>query len=104
SLGAVRQYRLLSSQVVKSGEVFAGEKVMTPAPTAWSRKSLVTPDDAAPMSAWTPSPSSFGTVVSYALLSGSPESPYVTSMVMPLAASLTSAVARPTPASSGGPR
>ena len=75
SLGAVRQNRPLSSHVVKSGDVLAGEKVMMPSLTLLSRKSLVTPDAAAPIMAETPSLCSFGTVVSNALLSGSPESP-----------------------------
>ena len=73
--GAVRQYRFLSSQLVKSGEVFAGENSMTPAPVIWSITSLETPEAAAPMIAETPALRRFGTVVAYALLSGSPESP-----------------------------
>ena len=52
----------------------------------------------------TPSLCSFGTVVSKALLSASPESPKVASTVTPAAASLTSLTASWTPASSGGPR
>ncbi len=100
----MRQYRPLSSHVVKSGEVLAGEKVMMPSLTLLSRNSLVTPDEAAPIMAETPSLWSLGTVVSNALLSASPESPKVTSTVMPAAASLTSLTASWTPASSGGPR
>jgi hypothetical protein len=64
----------------------------------------LTPEEAAPIMAETPSLCSFGTVVSNALLSASPESPKVTSTVTPAAASLTSLRASWTPASSGGPR
>ena len=62
------------------------------------------PEDAAPITASTPAFSRRGISVSYALLSVSPESPKVASMVMPLAASLMSLIASATPASSGGPR
>ncbi len=51
----MRQYRPLSSHDVKSTDVLAGENVMMPAATASSRNSLVTPDEAAPIAAVTPS-------------------------------------------------
>ena len=62
------------------------------------------PDDAAPMMAVAPSPSRRGISVSYALLSVSPESPWMRSTVTPLAAALTSEAAYSVPAISGGPR
>ncbi|MCY1249668.1 hypothetical protein D9M72_632240 [compost metagenome] len=48
----------MSSQVVKSGDVFAGENWITPAPVIWLMTVLETPDEAAPIMALTPLPSS----------------------------------------------
>ena len=72
---------------------------MVPDPTTWSMTSFETPDAAAPMIADTFWFNSFGTVVAYALLSGSPESPSVNSTLTPRLAALMSFTARSTPAS-----
>ena len=67
---------------VKSGDVLAGEKVMMPSATLLSRKSFVTPDDAAPMHARRRLRSAdAGSWSRNALLSVSPESPKTTSSV-----------------------
>jgi len=75
-----------------------------PALTFPSRMSFETPDAAAPTIAETPALWSLVIEVSYALVSVSPSSSAVRSMVMPASASLISFTARPTPDSMGGPR
>src|SRR4029453_15905348 len=96
----------LSSQVVKSGDVFAGENWMTPAPVIWLMTVLETPDEAAPITALTPWPRR--AVVDWVAMSVlvSPESRCTTETGAPKTppASLTSLMPRLTPAISGGPR
>src|SRR5215218_7366760 len=104
--GAVRKYRPLSSYVVSSSEVLAGEICSTPAPTILSMTDSDTLDDAAPTMASTSFDSSRSTDCEAVSVEVSPESELVTSTGLPLTppASLMSLTARSTPANSGGPR
>ena len=106
SEGAVRQYSPLSSHVLKSGDVLAGDIISVPSPVIWLITVFVTPEDAAPMIAETPCPniSVVDWVAMFVVVS--PESRFmvVTSFPFTPPAALISLTARSTPAVIGGPK
>ena len=106
SEGAVRQYRPLSSHVLKSGEVLAGDIISVPSPVIWLITVLVTPEDAAPMIADTfcPSISVLDWVAMFVVVSPESRCMVVTSLPFTPPAALISLTARSTPAVIGGPK
>src|SRR5829696_4169054 len=104
--GAVRKYSPLSSYVVSSSDVLAGEISTAPAPVILSMTDRETLDEAAPTTASTLFDNSRSTDWDAVSVEVSPESESTFSTCVPLTppASLMSWRARSTPANSGGPR